>query len=112
MATVSPTPTKLPGGQTVWTWSSVTESDTFEALQLSNSQTASWIIGGTFGGATVVIQGSADDSTYVAIDDALGTAVSVTSAAAVETNSNLPYFKPVASGGTSQSLTVWVAVQE
>lgn len=113
MAEIAHTALATQNGDTLYTWASVTETDTFEPLELTSKRFRSLCIqvGGTFGGATVVVNGSNDDTTYAGLDDQAGTAISVT-AAAVKNIGDFPlYVKPVASGGTGQSLTVKLLVR-
>lgn len=110
MAEVAFTRSKV-GAWDVFTWSNVTESDTFDAVHLEGAiKAATMQISGTFGGATVIAQGSNDDSTFVALDDVEDVAISHTAAGGSELRYAWPYMRPSASGGTSQSLTVTLAV--
>lgn len=92
---------------TVITWTGVTEADTFAPLNLDRVYTKATIqIGGTFGGATVVVNGSNDNTTYAGLSNQAGTAISVTAAAIKSVYEAPNYIQPSASGGTAQSLTV------
>jgi hypothetical protein len=71
--------------------------------------TASVQIGGTFGGATVVLQGSNDGVTYTTLKDVTGTNISATSAGYFEFSSGAAFIKPSISGGTGDSINVTVA---
>jgi len=62
---------------------------------------------GTFGSATVVLEGSNDGgTTYATIKDATGTAVSTGTAAIFSLNANVKLVRPRTSGGTGTSLNV------
>lgn len=113
MAEIAHTTTRTQNGDTLYTWASVTESDTFEEVNLSGKAFKSVCIqvGGTFGSATVVVNGSNDDSVYAGLDDLGGTAISVTAAAVTNIGDTPLYIKPAASGGTGQSLTVKMLVR-
>lgn len=65
-------------------------------------------VAGTFGGATVTFLGSNDGTTYTAIKDNFGNSISFTAAGQVELSSAYRYFKPNISGGTSDSLNVYL----
>jgi len=101
-------------GKDVFTWSAVTESDTFAPLNLGGVQTdILFIPSGTPGGSTLVLQGSHDGTNWVTILDAAGTAISLTVVGTPEyfaARDAFPFIRPSASGGTSQSWTVSVVV--
>lgn len=103
------------GNWRIYTWSDVTEDDTFAAISPRATDRAVVAMtaqfSGTFGAATVIMQGSNDDSTFVALDDIEDTAISHTTAGGSELRYAWPYMRPSASGGTSQSLTATLAVQ-
>jgi len=91
----------------VWTWADVTESDTFEPVMIERQLFAySMQVSGTFGGASVALHGSIDGTNYVALTDSSGTAFAVTADGIVSGGDLVKYLKPVATGGTSQSLTI------
>lgn len=69
---------------------------------------ASVQVSGTFGGATVVLQGSNDGTTYATLNDLQGNALSFTSAGYAEFSSGAAFIKPSISGGTGDSLNVVV----
>ena len=91
------------------TWANVTESGTFEAVDLSGVFGAPFIvsiqIADTVGGATTAIHGSLDGTNYAALGDITGTAIAMTAANDIaEIGETAIYYKPVASGGSSQSI--------
>ncbi len=107
MATISPTITAAGEHTRVATWT-FTEADTCVPVgpAYADYSDRNVQIGGTFGGATVVLQGSNDDSTYAAITDPQGNPISKTTAA-LEACTEVPLFvKPTTSGGTAQTSTV------
>jgi hypothetical protein len=64
---------------------------------------------GTFGGATVALQTSPDNGTsWVALKDVNGNAVSFTSAGAAVCNTQATEMRAAISGGTSASLSGYV----
>lgn len=110
MATIAPTRANV-GPWQIYTWTGVTESDTFGPAPIDSPvRQATLQISGTFGGATVIAQGSNDGSTFVALDDVEDAAISHTSAGGSELRYLWPYMRPSASGGSSQSLTATLAV--
>jgi hypothetical protein len=64
--------------------------------------------GNTFGGATVVLQGSDDGITWFTLKDVTGATVSATSAARFDLNDVPKNTRPSTSGGTGTSVTVIV----
>ena len=107
MAEIAHTISRTAEGHRLVTWANVTENDTFEAFSSDkNIKSAQLQIGGTFGGATAVVNGSNDDSVYAGLNDQFGNAISVTAAAFKEISERPLYIQPSASGGTGQSLTL------
>ncbi len=76
---------------------------------LTSLATASVQVGGTFGSATVVLQGSNDGVTYATLKDLQGNNLSFTSAGYAEFSSGAAFIKPSISGGTGDSINVTVA---
>jgi hypothetical protein len=62
--------------------------------------------GNTFGGATVVLQGSDDGITWFTLKDVTGATVSATSAARFDVKDVPKNTRPSTSGGTNSSVTV------
>lgn len=87
-------------------WETLTESDTAEAWDPSGGEAliAGVQFTGTFGGATVVLQGSWDGTNYVTLNDSSGAPISMASAGAAEFSTTAKKIRPSASGGTSQDV--------
>ena len=66
---------------------------------------------GTFGSATVVIQGSLDGTTWATLTDPQGDALSFTAAGLNLVAENVRYIRPSASGGSSQDIDVYLLVR-
>lgn len=111
MAVKTATITSVPGGR-LFTWTGVTNADTFEAVPVGDLVgSASIVFGGTFGSATVILNGSNDGTDYVPLTDQAGTAISKTAAGAAAVGEKTRYLKPSASGGGgTQSLTAQLFV--
>lgn len=112
MATISPVSAMSGEVQTV-TWSGIsTTTDTVTAYGPVNkglgARRAAITFGGTFGGATAVLQGSIDGVTYATLTDLAGNAVSATAAKMQDFTSAAVYFKPAVSGGTGDDIDVVV----
>lgn len=65
----------------VYTWPALATGDTGAPLKGPGFTDASYQVSGTFGGATVVIEGSNDGITYGTLVDPFNTALSFTAAA-------------------------------
>lgn len=90
--------------QTVW--SAMGNSDTGTKEELSRYPNKSVTFNGTFGGATVVLEGSDDDVTYFTVNDIKGNAVSTNAAARFDVVDVPKFMRPRTSGGTGTSINV------
>lgn len=110
MAEIQPTVTELRGFSDYVTriqWTNVTNADTFAAAPVGAAALRSVQIEGTFGSATVVIQGSLDGTNYQTLTDLQGSAISKTTTALEGIAEFTAFIKPSASGGGgTQSVTV------
>lgn len=88
-------------------WETVTESDTFQALRVGFQKSLAGClqVTGTFGGATVALHGSNDGTNFYLLKDLQGVDAELTAAGLIEFTTAALYVKPVASGGSSQSVT-------
>lgn len=114
MATVTPTYSTDASGYTTITWTPIATGDTIVAsrkLGQSYRYHASITITGTFGGGTVTMSGSNNDSAYATVKDLNSTAVSTATAAVFEVTSGLPYLKPTVSGGAADATTVIAVIR-
>ena len=93
-----------------YTWSNVTEADTFVAAEVGGQTDRSVQATGTFGGATLLIQGSNDGTTYVTLTDPQGNAISKTANALEQIEEGTRYIQPSHSGGGSESIKVIIFV--
>lgn len=92
-------------------WSNVTEADTFVAVGgpwLTDYADRNVQIAGTFGGATVVINGTnfQDGSNLLPVTDPQGNAISKSAAALEQITENTLWIAPTHSGGAAESVTV------
>lgn len=93
-----------------WAGETTAGSASIEAYQPEVSMVcASVQASGTFGGATVVLQGSNDGVTYATLKDTAGDDLSFTAAGYVEFTSAAVFVKPSISGGTGDSLNITLA---
>jgi hypothetical protein len=100
-------------GPTV-TWAAVATADTEIAWSLNGGKSARGAVqfDGTFGGATVVLQGSVDGTTYATMRDTAGNAISDTSADVFFFETGVNYIKPLVTGGTGDSINIRVSLRE
>jgi len=66
---------------------------------------------GTFGGATVIMQGSNDGTNWFTLKDLLGFNISATAANAFEFTTSAAYIRASSSGGTGDSVDVVVVLR-
>ncbi len=110
MADIRPTRQDV-GPWAIYTWSAVTEADTCLPAPIENPVAALVAqAAGTFGGASVAVQGSTDNSAFVTLSDVANAAVALTAAGGAELRYPWPYMRPAPTGGSSQSLTLTLAV--
>ena len=111
MATIVPTVLTVGYGnsavQTVQ-WTPVTEADTCRAVQYPEFSDKSIQVAGTFGGASVALNGSNDGSNFAALRDPSSTTIAITTAGIKAVLENTLQVQPAATGGTGQSLTITI----
>ncbi len=94
-------------------WETLTESDTCQVLRIGDNISDAWFhVTGTFGGATVVLNGGQDETPDVNLDDPGDTAISLTAAGGSPVRDLTTFVQPSASGGSSQDvdITLWLKV--
>lgn len=96
----------IKGGEALaMTWTGLATNDTGNPQTLTVHGDISLQVLGTFGGATIVWQGSNDGTTWVTLIDMQGSNLSHT-AAAFKTLRDVPrYIRPSVTGGTGVNLT-------
>lgn len=108
MAIINYTQTEVRGFQDYAikvTWETLTETNTTgEAFLIAAFNTIAIQFAGTFGGATIVLEGSIDGTTYFTLDDVEGAAISKTSAGMETSGDYALYVRPKVTGGTGVDL--------
>lgn len=101
------------GTTITYLWETLTEADTCapQRVNISGTVLSSVSVVGTFGGATVVLQGSHDNTNWATVKDATGSAVSFTAAGSAETPSTFVFYRFSASGGSSQDVDCRMTVK-
>jgi hypothetical protein len=106
MSTITPVntfPFQTSQDVAITTWSGVAAGDTCEPIRLGVWSDRTVQVGGTFGGATIRIQGSNDDIEYFTLTDPQGNPLSFV-AAGLEAIIELPAFlRPSIEGGDGTS---------
>ncbi len=116
MATVSPEFSPVYAqGQTIMrnVWADLATGDTVVQLGIPGQAAVAGSVQftGTFGGATVKLQASNDNSTYFDMKDLLGSVISATSAGYFEFTTAGVYIRPAISGGTADAVDVTMCLR-
>ena len=113
MATIIPTTVEQQIQAAAYRWTDYSTADTSTPIKVQNMQglAGSVQITGTFGSATITLQGSNDGTNYVTLKDGGGNAISFTAAGMAEFSTAALYLKPTSTGGTSDNVTVTVILR-
>jgi hypothetical protein len=87
-------------------WEALGDADTGEAVEVANFADRSIQVAGTFGSATVTVQGSNDGTNWATLNDPQGNALAVTSAKIEQILELTRYLRVTTSGGTGTDLDV------
>lgn len=111
MATVSPVP--VDDNPKVYLWEALATGDTVNYIEpLGLEPLAGFMQAtGTFGSATITLQGSNDGTNFVDLYDRTGTAISLTAAGGVDFSTSARYIKPGISGGSSDDVDVHITLR-
>lgn len=89
------------------TWTAMGNADTGTSVPMSSASDRSVQVEGTFGSATVTIQGSNDGTNWQTLTDPQGTALTWTSANRIEQIEEITrYVRPITAGGTGTNINV------
>ena len=109
MATITPTIEHLNANALLVTWEQINHDDEGGAVEIDpkySDKTFS-IEGGTFtGSAAYALEGSMEGTTFVALDDPLGTAISLTADDAVVVGPNMRHYQVNRSSGSAGATVV------
>ncbi len=112
MPAIDPTFTPVQGVvQSQWLAASTANTPNALLVKNNSARKASVQITGTFGGATVAIQGSNDGTNFVTLKDVTNTAMSGGAAAYYEFETSALYIKPLITGGTGDTITITVVMR-
>lgn len=111
MAEIAATTTIQPVDWRVYAWETVTESDTASVVAMdATSGDVNIDVRGTFGGASVAVQGSNDGTNWNSVSDTAGGTVAITSAGGASIRDVWPFMRVFPSGGSSQDLDITMSV--
>lgn len=92
-------------------WSNLAGTDSGTPVNIGEYYDRSVQISGTFGGATVTIEGSNDGVNYLPLTDPQGNAISKTTASIEQIMELTRFIRPVVTGGTGSNLTITMYVR-
>jgi len=113
MATITPVRGSVHVGIESITWTGLSTADTATGVMVMGTAPiiGSIMVTGTFGGATITLQGSNDGTNYYAINDAAGNTIALTAAGIEDFSTAAAYIRPASSGGTGDDVTVVVTLR-
>jgi len=110
MATITASVTKVGDGGVydvyLATWTAIGNADTGTSVAMSSAADRSVQIEGTFGGATITVQGSNDGTNWQTLTDPQGNAISTTAAKLEQIEELTRYVRVISSGGTGTNVNV------
>lgn len=110
MATITNTITKVkPYADTfLAVWESLGNADTGTSIEMVQGSDKSVQVVGTFGGATVSLQGSNDGVNYITLTDPQGNALAFTTQSLEAVVEHTRYVRVITTGGTGTSVSVYL----
>lgn len=111
MATITMTAARETSHARVYTWETMGNADTGTPLQTVGAADKTVTVTGTFGSATVTIQGSNDGTNYLTLNDQSDNALALTAAGIALIAENPLYIRPVTSGGTGTDIDVIIVAK-
>lgn len=90
----------------VVSWAGLATGDSGSSVDTADMADRSVQVTGTFGGASVSLEGSNDGATWFVLNDPLGAAITFTSAGLRQVLEITRYVRPVVTGGAGSGLTV------
>jgi len=93
----------------VWTLGNADNGQSIPAVRLADKTVQ---IAGTFGGATITLQGSNDDTNWETLNDADGVAIAKTASFLGLIRENPKSIRAISSGGTGTAVTVTVVAKQ
>lgn len=108
MAVISATVNRLSHSVAVVQWANIAPGDTCRDMPTEFAEYADRSVqaAGTFGGATINLQGSNDGANYANLSDPQGVAIAFTAAGIKQVLEATKHARPAITGGTGSSITV------
>lgn len=112
MAAIAPTITDVsPSGdgsalKVVWTPVTSAGADTCNAVHYPKHSVKSIQVTGTFGGASIAVNGSNDGTNFAALNTPANAAIAITAAKINAVLENTEYIQPASTGGTGSTVTI------
>ncbi len=98
--------TEHPAQSVMATWANMATNDDGAPIDYVGHADRTVQVFGTFGGATVTLQGSLDKTNWATLNDVQGNAIEIT-AGKIEAVTELPlWIRPLVTGGTGTDVTV------
>ena len=107
-----PVDAQFPHECATFTWADLADGDEGEAVQYGSFSDRSVQFVGTFGGGTVMFEGSNDGVNYATLSDPQGNPLSKTSAGIEAVLEATRYVRPRVSGGAGGAITVILFVRD
>jgi hypothetical protein len=107
-STPAAVPTDIGSRHCLFTWANIAGTATCAAVEIPwYADRTIQVVAASYGSATLVIQGSLDNTNWVTLADPQGNALSFTSGAKMEVIlENTRYIRPLTTGGTNTDLTI------
>jgi hypothetical protein len=99
------------GSSLLVTWTPVTQADTCNPVSFPDHPDKSLQCSGTFGSASVALNGSNDGTNYAGLNSPNSTVIAITAAGVKSVLENTLYVQPVATGGSGQTLAINMLVR-
>jgi hypothetical protein len=98
----------FPGGVVSATWAALGGAEAGDSVQMAQYPDRTVTVAGTFGSATVTIEGSNDGVTWFGLTKPGATAISLTAGGVASIVENPMFIRPKATGGTGSAILVVV----
>lgn len=108
MATITPTRAEHPGPSYLLTWETMGNDDTGTAVKIPGAADKTVTVTGTFGGATVTLQGSNDNTNWFTLTDPQGNDIAFTAAGMEIIMENPLWIRAITVGGSGTDVDVLV----
>lgn len=106
MATVAATVAERPAQSFLATWANLASGDVGAPVDYVGHADRTVQVTGSFGGATVTLQGSLDKENWATLNDAQGNPIQITEARIEAVTELVLWIRPSVAGGTSTDVTV------